>query len=283
MLISEALEFATDKFSAAGVLSPSVDAELLGCFILEIDRSELTLLAIDNQSFPENRLAEFLDAVRRREKREPLQHITGLAPFRHLELEVGPGVFIPRPETEQLVDLAIEKIQEVSSPLVVDLCSGSGAIAIALSTELESSTVYAVELSSEAFKYLTRNFEKYGLDTKTLRNENLTNALEELQGKVDLIVSNPPYIPDAAVPIDLEVKLHDPSIALYGGEDGLEVIRQISNRALYLLGPGGQLVLEHANTQAPAIGELLLSEGWQEIVSSQDLTGKNRMISAVRP
>ena len=283
MLISEALEFATDKFSAAGVLSPSVDAELLGCFILEIDRSELTLLAIDNQSFPENRLAEFLDAVRRREKREPLQHITGLAPFRHLELEVGPGVFIPRPETEQLVDLAIEKIQKVSSPLIVDLCSGSGAIAIALSTELESSIVYAVELSSEAFKYLTRNFEKYGLDTKTLRNENLTNALEELQGKVDLIVSNPPYIPDAAVPIDLEVKLHDPSIALYGGEDGLEVIRQISNRALYLLGPGGQLVLEHANTQAPAIGELLLSEGWQEIVSSQDLTGKNRMISAVRP
>jgi release factor glutamine methyltransferase len=283
LLISEALELAADKFSAAGVLSPSVDAELLGCFILEIDRSELTLLAIDNQSFPENKLAEFLDAVRRREKREPLQHITGLAPFRHLELEVGPGVFIPRPETEQLVDLAIEKIQKVNSPLIVDLCSGSGAIAIALSTELESSTVYAVELSSEAFKYLTRNFEKYGLGTKTLRNENLTNALEELQGKVDLIVSNPPYIPDAAVPIDLEVKLHDPSIALYGGEDGLEVIRQISTRALYLLGPGGQLVLEHANTQAPAIGELLLSEGWQEIVSSQDLTGKNRMISAVRP
>jgi release factor glutamine methyltransferase len=143
--------------------------------------------------------------------------------------------------------------------------------------------VYAVELSSEAFEYLTRNFQRYGLDTKTLRNENLTSALEELQGKVDLIVSNPPYIPDAAVPIDLEVKLHDPSIALYGGEDGLEVIRQISTRALYLLGPGGQLVLEHANTQAPAIGELLLSEGWQEIVSSQDLTGKNRMISAVRP
>jgi release factor glutamine methyltransferase len=283
LLISEALEFATDKFSAAGVLSPSVDAELLGCFILEIDRSELTLLAIDNQSFPENRLSEFLDAVRRREKREPLQHITGLAPFRHLELEVGPGVFIPRPETEQLVDLAIEKLQKVNSPLIVDLCSGSGAIAIALSTELESSTVYAVELSSEAFEYLTRNFQRYGLDTKTLRNENLTNALDELQGKVDLIVSNPPYIPDASVPIDLEVKLHDPSIALYGGEDGLEVIRQISTRALYLLGPGGQLVLEHANTQAPAIGELLLSEGWQEIVSSQDLTGKNRMISAVRP
>jgi release factor glutamine methyltransferase len=283
LLISEALELATDKFSAAGVLSPSVDAELLGCFILGIDRSELTLLAIGNQSFPEDKLPQFLEAVQRREKREPLQHITGSAPFRHLELEVGPGVFIPRPETEQLVELVMEKIQKVNSPLIVDLCSGSGAIAISLSTELESATVYAVELSNEAFQYLIRNFQKYGLDTKTLRNENLTTALDEHQGQVDMVVSNPPYIPDAAVPIDLEVKLHDPSVALYGGEDGLDVIREISTRALYLLRPGGYLVLEHANTQAPAIGELLLSQGWQEIVSSQDLTGKNRMISAVRP
>ena len=283
MLISEALELATDKFSAAGISSSSVDAELLGCFILEIDRSELTLLAIGNQSFPESKLPEFLEAVQRREKREPLQHITGFAPFRHLELEVGPGVFIPRPETEQLVELAMEKIQSVSNPLIVDLCSGSGAIAISLSTELDSSTVYAVELSKEAFEYLTRNFQKYGLDIRKLKNENLTTALDELQGKVHLVVSNPPYIPDAAVPIDLEVKLHDPSAALYGGEDGLDVIREISTRALYLLSPGGYLVLEHANTQAPAIGELLLSQGWQEIVSSQDLTGKNRMISAVRP
>ena len=283
MLISEALELATDKFSTAGIASPSVDAELLGCFILEVDRSELTLLAIDNQSFPENRLPEFLEAVDRREKREPLQHITGLAPFRHLELEVGPGVFIPRPETEQLVELAKEKIQKIANPVIVDLCSGSGAIAISLSTELDSASVYAVELSKEAFEFLTRNFQKYGLDAKALRNEDLTTALDELNGTVDMVVSNPPYIPDAAVPIDLEVKLHDPSIALYGGEDGLDVIRQISTRALYLLRPGGHLVLEHANTQAPAIGELLLSEGWQEIVSSQDLTGKNRMISASRP
>lgn len=283
MLISEALELATDKFSSAGVLSPSVDAELLGCFILQINRSELTLRAIDNQTFPEDRLPAFLEAVKIREARVPLQHITGSAPFRHLELEVGPGVFIPRPETEQLVELAMDKIQKVKSPLIVDLCSGSGAIAISLSTELETARVFAVELSGEAFEFLTRNFQKYGLDAKTLRNENLTTALDELQGQVDMVVSNPPYIPDAAVPIDLEVKLHDPSIALYGGEDGLDVIREISTRALYLLRPGGYLVLEHANTQAPAIGELLLSHGWQEIVSSQDLTGKNRLISAVRP
>ena len=283
MLISEALELATDKFSAAGVLSPSVDAELLGCFILEANRSELTLMAITGESFPENKLAGFLAAVQRREKREPLQHITGLAPFRHLELEVGPGVFIPRPETEQLVDLALRKIEAIQNPVIVDLCSGSGAISIALNTEVAGSTVYAVELSKDAFSFLTKNFQRYGLDPKALRNENLTTALEELASGVDLVVSNPPYIPDAAVPIDLEVQLHDPALALYGGQDGLDVIRQISTRAWFLLRPGGHLVLEHAHTQAPAIGELLLNQGWQGVVSVSDLTGKDRMISAVRP
>lgn len=283
MLVSEALELATDKFSAAGVLSPSVDAELLGCFILDATRSELTLLAITGESFPENRLADFLEAVKRREKREPIQHITGLAPFRHLELEVGPGVFIPRPETEQLVDLAIQKIESIQNPVIVDLCSGSGAISIALNTEVAGSRVYSVELSKDAFAFLTRNYQRYGLDPKALRHENLTTALEELKAGVDLVVSNPPYIPDSAIPIDLEVQLHDPAVALYGGEDGLDVIRQISTRAWYLLRPGGHLVLEHANTQASAIGELLLTQGWHEVVSASDLTGKDRMISAVRP
>lgn len=283
MLISEALELATDKFSAAGVLSPSVDAELLGCFILETTRSDLTLLAISGEGFPENKLSDFLEAVQRREKREPLQHITGIAPFRYLELEVGPGVFIPRPETEQLVDLAKQKLEAIQNPVIVDLCSGSGAISIALNTEVAGSIVYSVELSMDAFSFLTRNYQRYGLDPKALRNENLTTALEELESNVDLVVSNPPYIPDAAVPIELEVQLHDPSLALYGGADGLDVIRQISTRAWYLLRPGGHLVLEHAHTQAPAIGELLLTQGWQEVVSASDLTGKDRMISAVRP
>ena len=283
MLVSEALELATDKFSAAGVLSPSVDAELLGCFILGMNRSELSLLAIANELFPENKLSEFLEAVQRREKREPLQHITGLAPFRHLELEVGPGVFIPRPETEQLVDLAIHKIEGISNPVIVDLCSGSGAISIALNTEVAESMVYSVELSKDAFSFLTQNYQRYGLDRKALRNENLTTALEELKAGVDLVISNPPYIPDAAVPVDLEVQLYDPALALYGGQDGLDVIRLISARAWFLLRAGGHLVLEHAHTQAPAISELLLTQGWQDVVSVSDLAGKDRMISAVRP
>jgi release factor glutamine methyltransferase len=274
---------ATDKLTSAGVTSPSVDAELLGCFVLGVERSEITVLALSNQLFPENKVGEYLVAVSRREKREPLQHITGIAPFRHLELHVGPGVFIPRPETEQLVELAIESLVKIENPLVVDLCSGSGAIAISIATEVAGAEVYSVELSKSAFEFLERNYQKYGLDIKAAKNADLSGAFDELQGKVDVVISNPPYIPDAAVPIDLEVQLHEPSLALYGGEDGLDVIRKLSSRALELLKPSGLLLMEHADSQALAISELLLSEGWLEVISSQDLAGKDRMISARKP
>ena len=274
---------ATDKLSAAGVISPSVDAELLGCFVLGVSRSELTMLSLSNQSFPENKVSDYLSSVARREKREPLQHITGVAAFRHLELQVGPGVFIPRPETEQLVELAIGHLNGIQKPMAIDLCSGSGAIAIALSTELAGVKVYSVELSEQAFGFLQRNYQKYGLDTKQSKNEDLATAFDELEGKLDLVISNPPYIPETAVPIDLEVQLHEPRLALYGGEDGLDVIRRISSRALYLLKPSGLLLIEHADSQALAISELLLTDGWLEVVSSQDLAGKDRMISARKP
>jgi release factor glutamine methyltransferase len=283
LLISEALETATDKLTAAGVLSPSVDAELLGCHVLGIQRSELTMLALREEFFPDNKIADFEAALARRLKREPLQHITGLAPFRHLELHVGPGVFIPRPETEQLVGMAIEKISHLERPLVIDMCSGSGAIAISLATELTGADVYSVELSEQAFDYLGRNYQKYGLDISRAKNEDLAMAFDEFEDKVDLVISNPPYIPDSAVPIDIEVQLHEPKLALYGGQDGLDVIRRISERALYLLKPSGLLVLEHADSQAQAISQLLLTQGWQEVVSSQDLAGKDRIISAKKP
>ncbi len=274
---------ATDKLSSAGVLSPSVDAELLGCFVLGVPRSELAMLTLSDQPFPENKVGEYLLAVSRREKREPLQHITGIAPFRHLELQVGPGVFIPRPETEQLVQLAIEMIKDIQNPRVVDLCSGSGAIAIALATEIAGAEVYSVEASEQAFGFLERNYQKYGLDSRSAKNADLAEAFDELEGKLDLVISNPPYIPDAAVPIDLEVQLHEPSLALYGGEDGLDVIRRISSRALHLLKPSGLVLIEHSDSQALAISELLLTEGWLEVISSQDLAGKDRMISARKP
>lgn len=280
MQISELLETASDKLSAAGVISPSVDAELLAAFALGISRAELNVLSASGREFPSDRSADFESALKRRVAREPLQHITGLAPFRYLELEVGKGVFTPRPETELLVSAAIETCQSIDNPIVVDLCAGSGAIAIAMATEVSGASVYAVEKSELAYGYLNRNFEKYGLDTQKLRLGDLADSLGELEGQVNLVLSNPPYIPEHAVPVDIEVQLHEPALALYGGADGLAEIRRISSRALKLLKPGGWLILEHADTQAQAVGELLLADGWEEISSRKDLAGKDRMALA---
>jgi release factor glutamine methyltransferase len=236
-----------------------------------------------SEEFPAASLELFESALARRVAREPLQHITGLAPFRHLELKVGPGVFTPRPETEQVVGFALERISHWPKPVIVDLCSGSGAIAISLATEVSGSTVFAVEKSKEAFVYLRENAASYGLAEENLRNEDLQNSLPELEANVDLVISNPPYIPNDAIPIDLEVQLHEPKMSLYGGEDGLDVVRQISTRAMKLLKPGGLLVMEHADIQSSAIGKLLLAEGWLAIEARADLAGKDRMISAVKP
>jgi len=281
LLVSELLSESSSKLKEAGVISATVDAELITCYCLGISRSELSLMVATNQEFPQESLNEFQLALARRVARQPLQHITGTAPFRHLELNVGPGVFTPRPETEQVVGFAMEKITNFQSPLIVDLCSGSGAIAISLATEIPESKVFAVEKSEEAFGYLLQNAASYGLVDDYLRNEDLQNSLSELDGKVDLVISNPPYIPNDAIPIDLEVQLHEPSMSLYGGVDGLDVIRQISIRAKKLLKSGGLLVLEHADSQSNAIGKLLLAGGWLEIEARADLAGKERMISAV--
>jgi release factor glutamine methyltransferase len=281
LLVSGLLSESASKLKEAGVTSAIVDAELIACYCLGISRSELALMVATNQEFPKNYLDNFQLALARRVARQPLQHITGTAPFRHLELKVGPGVFTPRPETEQVVGFAMEKLANLQSPLIVDLCSGSGAIAISLATEVLGSKVFAVEKSEEAFVYLLGNAASYGLSENSLRNEDLQNSLTELDGQVDLVISNPPYIPNDAIPIDLEVQLHEPSMSLYGGVDGLDVIRQISIRAKKLLKSGGLLVLEHADSQSSAIGKLLLAGGWLEIETRADLAGKERMISAI--
>jgi len=283
LLVSEVLSELSSKLEVAGVTSAAVDAELLACYCLAISRSELQLRIATQQEFPDKYLEQLQSAITRRVAREPLQHITGSAPFRHLELKVGPGVFTPRPETEQVVDFAMEKITDLPNPLIVDLCSGSGAIAISLATEISGSKVFAVELSKEAFDYLFENAASYGLSEANLRNEDLQDSLSELDGQVDLVISNPPYIPNDAIPIDLEVQLYEPSMSLYAGVDGLDAVRQISIRAKELLKSGGLLVLEHADSQSNAISKLLLVEGWLEIEARADLAGKERMISAIKP
>ena len=283
MLVSELLSESSSKLKEAGVTSAIVDTELLACYCLGISRSELGIMVATSQPFPAESIEHFESALARRVARQPLQHITGTAPFRHLELKVGPGVFTPRPETEQVVGFALERISNSASPLIVDLCAGSGAIAISLATEISGSTVFAVEKSREAFSYLRDNAASYGLAESNLRNEDLVDSLQDLDGQVDLVISNPPYIPDDAIPIDLEVQLHEPSMSLYGGLDGLDVVRQILGRAMKLLKPGGLLVMEHADSQSRAISKLLLAEGWIEIITRADLAGKDRMIAALKP
>ena len=282
MKLSEALALASEKLSTAGVPSPQADATWLLCHILDTDRSDLLTRITFDQDLSSEQLEAFLVALARREKREPLQHITGKAAFRSLELSVGPGVFIPRPETEQVVQYAIDYLRQLPRPgVAIDLGTGSGAIAIAMAVEVPQTKVYAVELSQSAFDYATKNIEA-NLAAVELRLGAMQEVVSDLVGGVDVVISNPPYIPDSAIPIDPEVRNFDPELALYGGEDGLDVIRDISGIAAALLRAGGLLVLEHAETQSDAIRELLLNDGWLSVSAFQDATMRYRTITAMR-
>jgi release factor glutamine methyltransferase len=280
--LSEALSLASEKLTEAGVPSPQADATWLLCHILDTDRSDLLTRITFEQSLTAAQLDDFLVALARRQKREPLQHITGKAAFRSLELSVGPGVFVPRPETEQVVQYAIDYLRQLPRPgVAIDLGTGSGAIAIAMATEVPQTKVYAVELSESAFDYAAKNIEANSAGVE-LRLGAMQEVVSDLVGGLDVVISNPPYIPSSAIPIDPEVRNYDPELALYGGEDGLDVIRDISGIAAALLRSGGLLVLEHADGQSEAIRELLLNDGWLSVSAFQDATMRYRTITAIR-
>ena len=282
MKLKAALAWATEKLSQAGVPSPEADATWLLCHVLDTDRSDLlTRITFDEELTPEQ-LESFASAIARREKREPLQHITGLAAFRSLELKVGPGVFVPRPETEQVVQYAIDYLRQLpASGKAIDLGTGSGAIAIAIAKEVPQTKVYAVELSESAHRYAAENIAANSVSVE-LRLGAMQEVVADLIWQLDVVISNPPYIPDAAIPIDPEVRDYDPQLALYGGEDGLDVIRDISGLGAALLRKGGLLVLEHADGQSEAICELLLNDGWLSVSAFQDATLRYRTITAIR-
>jgi len=273
-----------DALVSAGVDSPEVDAELLIGHVLGRSRGQVQVGVVTGSVVSDADAERIRSLVARRAAREPLQHITGRAPFRNLELAVGPGVFVPRPETEQVVQLAIDAMWAVPSehPIAVDLGSGSGAIALAMATEVPHSVVYAAENSPEAFPWTLRNFEESGATNAHLVFVDLAEAFDELNGRVDVVISNPPYIPRAAVPRDPEVRLFDPEHALYGGEDGLDAVRQVSQTALRLLHPGGTLVIEHGELQAAEIAALLRTDGWNAISGHRDLLGRDRATTAIR-
>jgi release factor glutamine methyltransferase len=279
-----ALEQAIARLGAAGVSNPRVDAELLAGFVLGLSRGGVQAkVALGAELSPED-AAAIGALTARRAAREPLQHITGVAPFRGLELAVGPGVFVPRPETEVVAQYAIDALVASASPqpIGVDLGTGSGAIALAMATEVPHALVFGVEVSPLAFVWTRQNFKAHGGDNARALFVDLADALPELDGTVDVVISNPPYIPIGAVPRDPEVRLFDPEIALYGGDDGLDVVRQVSQTAQRLLRQGGTLVLEHGELQAAPIAQLLTRDGWRAIAHHRDLLGRDRATTATR-
>jgi release factor glutamine methyltransferase len=274
---------------AADVPDPEVDTDVLLSTQLGIGRGELVAKLLTKSSISAEDAVKFRELISRRESREPLQHILGVAWFRSLTLAVGPGVFVPRPETEQLAGMAIEalKVLPDSSPIAVDLGTGSGAIALSIATEVPHARVLAVEKSSDAIPWTSQNFSEYGADNAELvqgdlAGDELLTARPEIVGQVAVIVSNPPYIPAAATPRDPEVNLFDPQMALYGGEDGLDFIRQISQVALVLGRSGSQLMLEHGEFQGTSIREILSGDSWRSPQTFQDLTGRDRYTTATR-
>ncbi|KZX21133.1 peptide chain release factor N(5)-glutamine methyltransferase [Rathayibacter tanaceti] len=275
---------AVGRLAAAHVPTPDVDAELLLGHVLGLGRGQLQARLITGLALDERAQAALESAIERRAAREPLQHITGVAPFRSLELAVGPGVFVPRPETEGVAQIAIDALRAVvdPSPLAVDLGTGSGALALALAHEVPHARVIGVENAPEAFIWARGNRERLGLENARIIFDDLARALPELDGTVSVVVSNPPYIPAAAIPRDPEVRLFDPPSALYGGEDGLDVVRSLSVTALRLLRPGGVLVIEHGELQGAAIRALLTADGWRGSTTQRDLTGRDRATVAVR-
>ncbi|MEY4434497.1 MAG: hypothetical protein RIR16_537 [Actinomycetota bacterium] len=281
MLLRDLIAHAESKFSAAGIDTPLNDAEILAAHFLGISWGELQTRLILDDEITEEQAYPIITAYARRMQREPLQHITAIAYFRSLELRVGLGVFVPRPETEMVAGLAIAELQSFANenPIAIDLGSGSGAIALSLQQEVPNSRVYAVEKSPAAFEFTSKNFERYG-NPENLVLADMADAFPELNGNVAVVVSNPPYIPVAAVPRDLEVAKFDPALALYGGEDGLDVIRVVSKTANRLLRTGGFLVIEHSDEQSDAVVELLLADGWNDVTAHQDLTQRDRAVSA---
>ena len=274
--MEEALRAAERQLRSAGVPSPRVDAELLAAHLLGVSRGRVRALALIGSPVPEG----FQALVDERARRVPLQHLTGVAQFRRVELSVGPGVFVPRPETETVAQLVIDRALGLAAPRIVDLGTGSGAIAAAVADEVPGAEVYAVELSDLALAWAGPNLARFGVH---LVQGDLATALPEHDGTFDVVVSNPPYIPAEAVPNEPEVAEHDPRMALYGGgADGMELPRAAARSAARLLKRGGYFVMEHAEVQAPWVAAFLERTGvWTAITTHQDLSGRDRATSAV--
>lgn len=278
---------AAGQLRVAGVESPEQDARQLLAYAAGVELARLPLLdGVDDAA-----AAYFQTLIDKRLHRIPLQHLTGRAHFRHLELEVGPGVFVPRPETEVMTGWAIEQLRPMvyavargesrHLPVVVELGTGSGAVAKSIATELTGTRVYAVEISEEAAAYASRNLAD---TTVELYVQDMIGALPELNGAVDLVIANPPYIPfEAFESVVPEVRDHDPPLALVSGQDGLDAIRVVVAEAARLLRPAGLLCVEHADVQGESAQQVVLDHGgFSGVRDHPDLVGRARFVTALR-
>ncbi|MGY5882878.1 peptide chain release factor N(5)-glutamine methyltransferase [Modestobacter lacusdianchii] len=277
MLVADAAR----RLAAAGVESPRVDAELLLCAVLGTTRTALLTLG----EVPAGPADRFAALVEERAARVPLQHLTGTAPFRHVELAVGPGVFVPRPETELIAGWVLDRIAGLTGPTVVDLGAGSGAIALSVAHEHPGARVVAVERDAGAIEWTRHNAATRAAAGDTpveVLAGDMTDPqlLTELDGTVDVVVSNPPYVPDGAR-LPQEVADHDPPLALWGGPDGLDVVRGLLGTAARLLRPGGWLGIEHADQQGSSLPEMVRRHGrWAGVADHADLAGRPRYTTA---
>lgn len=288
--LEEAMRAAIARLAAAEVPSPRADAELLAAHVLGVSRGRAAALAVSGARVEASTAEQLEQLVAERARRVPLQHLTGLAPFRDLQLRVGPGVFVPRPETEQVAQIALDRLHRLAGEhgaadgaglRVLDLGTGSGALAAAVAAELPGAEVHAVEVSAEAAAWAALNLEPLGVH---LHRADLRDLPEDWAETFDVVVSNPPYIPASMVPVEVEVREHDPEVALYGGgEDGLSLPHQVVEVAALLLREGGWFIMEHAEEQAePLAARCAAHPRLTAVRTHQDLTGRDRATSAAR-
>ncbi len=275
-VLRRAIDSAAALLAEAGIDSARCDAEQLAAHVVGAERGRLTLI----ESIDDEFLVRYHDVIAARSRRVPLQHLTGTAPFGPVVLHVGPGVFIPRPETEAMFEWATAQ-RLPAAPVIVDLCTGSGALAVTLARHWPAARVIGIDDSETALDYARRNAE--GTAVELVRADVTTpGLLPELDGRVDLIVANPPYVPDG-VPLEPEVAQYDPAHAVFGGPDGMAVIPAVIGLAERWLRPGGLLAVEHDDTTSSRTVELTQSTGlFDDVRARQDLTGRPRFVTASR-
>lgn len=276
MKLRDAIDSAAAAFVDAGIDSARYDAEELAAHAAGTERGRLGLLDAPGEDF----YGRYRELVTARRARIPLQHLIGSTAFGPVTLQVGPGVFIPRPETEAMLEWALaQRLNQ--QPVIVDACTGSGALAVALAHSLPAARVIAVDDSESALRYARRNCAGVAVEL-VHADVTVPGVLSELDGMVDLMVANPPYIPDGA-DLDPEVAQHDPGHALFGGPDGMAVITPLTAVAARVLRPGGWFAVEHDDTTSAATVETICGTGcFDDVVARTDLTGRPRFVTAVR-